>query len=114
MGSYSIDVFTLRTKVFQTQRWQFVPFSKGSNVKTFYDCGDLENKAKIKPMILPTTLTNFLNSDVIFYNQWMQSTFYTYDWNWRHASLHKKKIGLEQESSMGMKAVPTPHITASS
>ena len=35
-------------KIFQTERWQFVSPSKVSNVKNFYDPGDLENKLKVK------------------------------------------------------------------
>ena len=37
-------------KNFQTQIWHFVPLWKVSNAKTFFDRGDLENKAKVKLM----------------------------------------------------------------
>ena len=37
-------------KIFQTQRWQFVPPSKVSTVKTFCGPGDLKNKVKVKLM----------------------------------------------------------------
>ena len=37
------DVLTIMINIFQTQRWHFVPPSKVSNVKNFYDHSDLEN-----------------------------------------------------------------------
>ena len=46
-GIILIDVFTLMIK---TQRRQFVPVSKVSNVEIFYDHGGLENKIKVKFM----------------------------------------------------------------
>ena len=46
----SLDVFTLMIKIFQTQSWQFVPPSKVTNVKNFYDPGNLVNKIKVKLM----------------------------------------------------------------
>ena len=50
LGSSSIDVSTCRLKIFQTQRWQFVPLLKVSNVKTFNDRRELEKKVKFNPM----------------------------------------------------------------
>ena len=43
-----MDASTLMMKIFQTQRWQFVPTSKVPNVKNSDDPGDLRNKVKDK------------------------------------------------------------------
>ena len=48
LGWSSIDVPALMIKIFEIQRWQFMPTSKGPNVKTLYDPCDLENRVKIK------------------------------------------------------------------
>ena len=48
MSRSSQDASTLVIKIFQTQKWQFVPPSKVTNMKTFCDHGDLENKVNVK------------------------------------------------------------------
>ena len=40
-------VSTLMMKIFQTQRWEFMPTSKVPNVKTFQNPGDLKTKVKV-------------------------------------------------------------------
>ena len=47
-GSSLIDTSTLMIKIFHTQRWQCVPLWNVSNVKTFCDHGDLDNKVRVK------------------------------------------------------------------
>ena len=47
-----MDVSTIMIKVFQTQKWQFVPLTKVPNMKTFSDHGEPENKVKVKVMTL--------------------------------------------------------------
>ena len=50
LDTSSIDVCTLMIKNFQIQRWQLCHVTTFivSNVKTFCDCGELENEVKVK------------------------------------------------------------------
>ena len=50
LGNSSIGVFTLMMKIFKSQSWQFGTLTKFSNLKTFYDHGDLKNKVKVNLM----------------------------------------------------------------
>ena len=44
-GSSLRDVSSVMIEIFQTQSWQFVQALKFSNVKSLYDCRDLEGQA---------------------------------------------------------------------
>ena len=49
-GNSSMNVSSIMIKIFQTQRWQFVPLPEVPNVKVFYDCGYLKNMVEVKFM----------------------------------------------------------------
>ena len=50
LDSSSVNVSALVIKISNPKNDSLCPFTKVSNMKTSYDCGDLENKVKIKLM----------------------------------------------------------------